>query len=537
MPMAHLLEELVGPRQARAVQRGSVLIDTESALSAVASILSSSLAAQIRCPEEQPRVVDVLQAALDAAHASGVSDRTIAIPSTVSDETLRPALGRVVSGPGRQEAAEAGSTDWIRPTSHLCLGGTMRKYEDEVEGSFVAMAAWISEDCHQQPSGSYKLLLLAHGYRDPGEPHTSELDMHDPFVNQLVQHGWVVASTSYRRQGRIVVEACQDVNELRAWVTRRFGPPGLCILEGRSMGGAVGTLLAEGQHGGAGLYNGVVCIGAALMHEVTTDGTPVEFTHTPLVPLLYLTNQSELGAIEKYRAGVRRAAGEFEPAIWTVWREGHNLVSVDERLAAVSGLMYWIEYGTFITQRDQNIFLPYEARVGKDEQFTLPTLGLSELVSKKELRAPVIAAKACGSIWLDVQEDKLYQIGVRCDSNRSATVRHCRATADMAVHLCAAAWQHCVQHWRYASTTVLCNTGAMHVRQCYVFVTGRTGSSSYRTAASPSQCGTSSTLSWCRLERGWASSTPTDTLWSRSAGSSSRRRSASLTQPRRSSGS
>ena len=77
--------------------------------------------------------------------------------------------------------------------------------------------------------------------------------------------------------------------------------------------------------------------------------------------------------------------------------------------------MYWIEYGTFITQRDQNVFLPYEARVVADGQFALPALGHSELVSKSELAAPVIAVKPSGSVWLDVQEDKLSQLGIRAN--------------------------------------------------------------------------------------------------------------------------
>jgi hypothetical protein len=161
---AVLSELIVGPRQARPTQRGSVLIDTEAALASVASMLSSFAS------DEQPRLVDVLQAAIDAAHASGVPDRTIAIASTISPIS-RPEVGRVVSGSQKHAQADAGS-DWVRPISHRCLGGTIRKYEDEVEGSFVAMAAWCTDDGSQQPSsGSYRLLLLAHGYREPGKPN------------------------------------------------------------------------------------------------------------------------------------------------------------------------------------------------------------------------------------------------------------------------------------------------------------------------------------------------------------------------------
>ena len=77
-----------------------------------------------------------------------------------------------------------------------------------------------------------------------------------------------MASTSYRAQGRVVVEGVKDVLQLREWAVARLGGQEgvrLCVLEGRSMGGAIGTLVAEGQHGSEGLFDGVVAVGAALM--------------------------------------------------------------------------------------------------------------------------------------------------------------------------------------------------------------------------------------------------------------------------------
>jgi hypothetical protein len=139
------------------------------------------------------------------------------------------------------------------------------------------------------------------------------------------------------------------------------------------------------------------------MHEVKTDGKVVVFSHSPTVPILFLTNHSELGMIEKYCSAVRdKRESTFEPAVWTVWREGHNLVSADERLAALSGMLQWINHGTFITCRQQNVFLPYSERVR--EPFSTAPLGRAVLMGS-ELKAEVIRIKEnqLGALHIDVQ--------------------------------------------------------------------------------------------------------------------------------------
>jgi pimeloyl-ACP methyl ester carboxylesterase len=54
-----------------------------------------------------------------------------------------------------------------------------------------------------------------------------------------------VAMTSYRRNGRVVRDGMEDVNQLRDYIEKNYGRPNLCLLEGRSMGGCIVTLLAE----------------------------------------------------------------------------------------------------------------------------------------------------------------------------------------------------------------------------------------------------------------------------------------------------
>ena len=47
-----------------------------------------------------------------------------------------------------------------------------------------------------------------------------------------------------------------------------------------------------------------------------TDGEPVVFTHRPIVPLIFLTNQSELGPIHKYVDAAREQPASVLPAVW-----------------------------------------------------------------------------------------------------------------------------------------------------------------------------------------------------------------------------
>ena len=69
-------------------------------------------------------------------------------------------------------------------------------------------------------------------------------------------------------------------------------------------------------------YQGIVAIGAALLVEEKEN--PIDFTHKPVVPLLFLTNQSELGPIQEYMENCRKLHEKDRddttvlPALWEV---------------------------------------------------------------------------------------------------------------------------------------------------------------------------------------------------------------------------
>lgn len=377
--------------------KGSLVLSAREALLQVSTLLGRHQASLVKLPRRtEISVADILRHVADSIDASG-SDVVGALPA--DPHTRQPPLpvGRLVTGPST-------ASEWVeRPRV-----GSSLLIEETLGDARVALA--------MPKLWNHKLLLLAHGYREPGLPHLAELDVSSPFVRELLAQGWMVGSTSYSQQGRVVIDALQDVLRLHEWVSRRHGRPEISLLEGRSMGGAVATLAAEGQLGSDGIFDGVVAIGAALLHGVTTDGPPVVFTHRPLVPLLYLTNQSELGAIVRYQREANAAAAPYTPALWEVCREGHNLVSSDERLAAVRGVSSWVEHGTFITGRHRRVFLP-----GSVEPSPTAAIDRSDPRRPRARAAVLHIDPTFGSVAVAMSPEAMQQLG--CRNNKCFAVR------------------------------------------------------------------------------------------------------------------
>lgn len=76
------------------------------------------------------------------------------------------------------------------------------------------------------------LLVFAHGCRPEGIPLDSNLNMTDPLYQDLLRAGWILAATSYRREGIIVRDAVDDVINLHAYISSVYGRPQFSLLEG-----------------------------------------------------------------------------------------------------------------------------------------------------------------------------------------------------------------------------------------------------------------------------------------------------------------
>ena len=192
-----------------------------------------------------------------------------------------------------------------------------------------------------------RVLLLAHGLRDADRPLVADLFPEHLAYRTLLDEGWIVAKTSYRRNGIIVADAIADLDALRAHIEQKFGTPDRVLLEGESMGGLIVTLMAERDRANPPLYHGAVAIGAAL--SLRENSSAVGVSLQPHVPLIFLTNQSELEGPRSYvqsRARPADFAADLRPALLRVSRDGHVNVNQRERLAALRALNDWIDQGS-----------------------------------------------------------------------------------------------------------------------------------------------------------------------------------------------
>lgn len=188
-----------------------------------------------------------------------------------------------------------------------------------------------------------RVLLLAHGLRSTDRPLIADLAVEQLATRTLLAEGWIVATTSYRRNGLILADAIADLDALRTHLAEKFGEPARVIIEGESMGGLIATLIAERRPIAAPVYHGAIAIGAAL--DVREPGTAFELTHRPQVPLLFLTNQSELDGPRRYVTAEATDLTALRAVLFRIARDGHVNVNQRERLAALRALDAWIERG------------------------------------------------------------------------------------------------------------------------------------------------------------------------------------------------
>jgi pimeloyl-ACP methyl ester carboxylesterase len=191
------------------------------------------------------------------------------------------------------------------------------------------------------------LLILAHGYAPPTAPLSVGFDANSTPYRELLDQGWMVAATSYRRNGTIIRDAAEDVELLRRHVASRFGRPQRTFVLGWSMGGAIGAMIAETR---GREYSGVLVVGAAL--QMRDANEPYVLTHCPRVPLLFLTNRSELQGPVDYLSKLEPNA---PAANWLIRRDGHCNVRDVETRSALDALVRWAQTGRIEPGRDATI--------------------------------------------------------------------------------------------------------------------------------------------------------------------------------------
>ena len=190
------------------------------------------------------------------------------------------------------------------------------------------------------------LLLIAHGLRDDTAPLVADLNPDHLAYRTLRDEGWMIAKTSYRRNGVIIADAVTDLDNLRAHIATTYGTPKRVLVEGDSLGGLIATLIAERPAGDFPLYHGCVAVGAAL--SAREPGATLGLNFGTQLPLIFLTNRSELTGPKNYLvppAELPREHRPHTPVIFRVARDGHVNVNQHERLAALRALNTWLDLG------------------------------------------------------------------------------------------------------------------------------------------------------------------------------------------------
>lgn len=186
------------------------------------------------------------------------------------------------------------------------------------------------------------VLLIAHGYRPENTPLKADLNLAHPTLAQLRGEGWLIAVSSYRRNGLVTADALTDLDNLLDYIVETRGNPTLVLLEGSSMGATIGVMAAERRmNADRRSYDGVLAIGAAL--DRPTENGPLDLSHEPVLPLLLLSNRSEIQPVAAYATAA--ADQDLPPVLWRLERDGHVNLNSSERTNALLALSKWVQTG------------------------------------------------------------------------------------------------------------------------------------------------------------------------------------------------
>jgi pimeloyl-ACP methyl ester carboxylesterase len=209
---------------------------------------------------------------------------------------------------------------------------------------------------------NHRLLLIAHGYRPEGSPLVADLHPDRASNRALLDEGWIVATSSYRRNGMVVGDAIADLDALRAFVAAAHGELDRVILEGESMGGLIVAIMAEREKG---LYDGAVVFDATLY--VKEPNAQVGLSLLPRIPLLFVSTVRESAQAKSYLTSlVARPAPVIQPALFLISRIGHTNINQAEHLEAIRALNAWIDDGPAALPRPRDQAPYFDATLPAD---------------------------------------------------------------------------------------------------------------------------------------------------------------------------
>lgn len=194
-----------------------------------------------------------------------------------------------------------------------------------------------------------KLVMLAHGYRPTEEPLRAAFPISEHFHQTLLSRGWMIASTSYRRNGFLLDDAIEDLYQLLDQVEKQFDKPRQVTISGNSMGGGIVTRIAESDQT---RVHGVIALGAFLSFN--------DSSYAANIPILFVSNRSELDGPRDYVA--KSTKGKVKPVLWTIDRDGHVNLNDEEWLIGFDALQAFIAGTRPEPNRDITVVSTLESR-------------------------------------------------------------------------------------------------------------------------------------------------------------------------------
>jgi pimeloyl-ACP methyl ester carboxylesterase len=159
-----------------------------------------------------------------------------------------------------------------------------------------------------------RLLLEAPDRRNAPAPLVATLDETTPDNATLLDSGWALATTSYRRTGPILIDAIEDLRALREHLATEIGVPQMTIIAGDGMGGLIAALMAERHSDEFHAFlarDPQLTLRDPRALRLRCDGQPRG-------PLLFLFGSSTARGVIDYRDRARSAANaeSFVPVLW-----------------------------------------------------------------------------------------------------------------------------------------------------------------------------------------------------------------------------
>ena len=204
-------------------------------------------------------------------------------------------------------------------------------HEGELEGAPFKVAV---------PAGweSGNVFFHVHGWRPADAPHEADLDLEDPFYQELINNDWAIARTAFYENGVDNEAHIRALWDLREWIDTEVSGLNHVLMEGESTAGSLVLRIAELE---PNLANGVIAKGAFVDLE---DETADSFLRgAPQIPAILMSNLTELDGPISYAAVAEDA--EAAPALRPLRRPGHVNVNWVEKLAAFEAMNNWIDSG------------------------------------------------------------------------------------------------------------------------------------------------------------------------------------------------